>query len=347
MQRCNLPEISIIVPTYNESFVIESKLEALLNISYPQKKCEIIVVDSGSSDGTCDIVRRFEDRGVALIEQEKRLGKASALNLAMRESRGEILIISDANSAFESNSISKLVEEFHEGVGAVQPRICPHKDANAWDRVFHYVHHVFKNLESNADSVFFASGKLFAFRKRLIDGINENAAADDLEIAMSIRRRNYKIKYAPDIKVIEKTPATQAEARIQRVRRAFGVLQAIGRNISLLFNPRYASYGLIILPMHSVQMTLQPFLILYMLFFIIVRLAQVIGYSAGGPYFVGLCIFIALSSLLISKKVKRIFSIGFNFLATQLYIIIAIFDLIRGKDYRIWKKVLSTRDVLN
>jgi len=344
----DLPEISIIVPTYNEVYVIGSKLVSLLNISYPQNLCEIIVVDSGSSDGTWNIVQKFENRGVILLQQEKRMGKASAINFALKKSKGEVIVVSDANSVFGPDALNKLVQKFSNGVGGVQARICPHSGASLWDKLFHWVHHVYKTLESNVDSVFFTSGKLFAFRKKLINQIDENAAADDLEMALLIRRRKYKIEYAPEIKVTEKTPATQTEARIQRVRRAFGVLQAMWRNMVFLFNPKYGSYGLIIFPTHFLQMTFQPFLIFSLLIFMAIKMVRIVGYvNVTGLYFVGIFLCVFLFFLLLSKQFRKICSIGFNFLATQLYIILAIFDFVRGKTYRVWKKVSSTRDILS
>jgi len=339
--KLNLPKISIIVPTYNEACVIESKLVSLLGTSYPQNLYEIVVVDSGSSDGTCDIVKKFGNRGVVLLQQEKRVGKASAINFALKKCKGEIIVLSDANSIFGPNTIKKLVQKFSSGIGGVQPRLCPHSNAGLWDKLFYGVHHVYKTLESNVDSVFFVSGELFAFRKMLVTKIDENAAADDLEIALSIRRRNYKIKYAPDLKVTEKAPATQEETRVQRVRRAFGVLQAMRRNIFFLFNPKYQLYGLIIFPTHFLQMTLQPFLIFCLLIVMVIKMIQIVGsVTAIGQYFVSIFLF----SLFLTKQFKKIGSIGYNFLATQLYIVLAVFDLMRGKSYHIWKKVSSTRD---
>lgn len=343
-----LPKISIIVPTYNEARVIESKLVSLLNISYPRSLYEIIVVDSGSSDGTWNLVKKFEDRGVTVLRQEKRMGKANAINFALKESNGEIIAISDANSTFGPDALGSLVKEFGNDVGGVAPRICPHSGASAWDRLFHWVHHVLKTLESNVDSVFFASGKLFAFRKMLITEIDENAAADDLEIVLAIRRRKYKIKYAPDVKVTEKTPATQGEAKIQRVRRAFGVLQAMRRNMAFLFNPTFGSYGLIIFPTHFLQVSFQPFLIFYLLVAMSMKMIRIVEHlNVTGLYFVVIFFSVFLGLMILSKQLKKICSVGYNFLATQFYIVLAISDFVQRKTYRLWKKVPSTRDTLS
>lgn len=342
-----LPKISIVIPTYNEVFVIESKLTALLDISYPKELYEIIVVDSKSSDGTCEIVKKFEDKGVILLQQEKRLGKASAINFALKKCNGDIIVLSDANSVFGPDVLNQLVPRLRDDVGGIQPRIRPHHNSTSWHKLFHWVHHVFKTLESNVDSVFFASGKLFAFRKTFVTEINEDTAADDLEIALTIRKK-CRVKYAPDIEVVEKTPATEAETRIQRVRRAFGVLQSMRRNSIFLFNPKYGAYGLVIFPTHFLQMTLLPFMIFYLAIITMIRIILIVGHlDATSLFLAGTFICILFCLLLLSRKIRTISSIGYKFLATQFYIILAIIDLLRGKSYRVWEKVSSTRESLS
>jgi len=345
---CTFPQLSVIVPTYNEVNVINSKLTDLLNMSYPKDRYEIIVVDSASSDGTSEIVRKFEKEGVILLQQEERMGKSSAINFALEKARGEIVVLSDANSKFEVDAFNMLIRKFDSGVGGVQPRICPCRDNNLWDRFFLWLHHVYKTQESNVDSVFFASGKLFAFRKTSFTKIDENSAADDLEIALNMRRRNLRVKYAPDVKVVEKAPITPKEVRIQRVRRAFGVLQVIWKNKTMLFNPKYSAYGFVIFPTHFLQITLQPFLIFYLLTIVFMKILLTIpSMDTINLFFVVALICIVFFSLLLIKKMRRVCSVGYNFLLTQAYIVLAIFDFMRGKSYRIWKKVSSTRDALS
>jgi glycosyltransferase involved in cell wall biosynthesis len=50
------PYVSILIPTYNEKVVICDRIENLIRMDYPKNKYEIIIVDSGSSDGTSQIV---------------------------------------------------------------------------------------------------------------------------------------------------------------------------------------------------------------------------------------------------------------------------------------------------
>ena len=340
-----IPKISIIVPTYNEGNVIHVKLKNLLSISYPEHLSEIIVVDSGSTDDTRKAVMEFEKK-VILLKQKKRLGKTNALNFALQKATGEIIIINDANSEFQPSSIDKIIQKFDEKTGAVMPRLIPTGRFLFWDKLFFGVHHLYKKLESNSDSVFMVSGKLFAFRKVLVCKINEEIAADDLEIAMSIRKRGYKIKYADDIEVMEKVPDNQKELKTQKTRRAFGIIQVMMNNFDIFINPKYGIYGLLIFPMHFIRMTIAPFFIFLSSTLLIanfIKMILEIRIISTMIILIILIITLALTHCLFLDRMKRIWLFVYNFYATQTYIILALLNLLTGKDYHIWKKVSSTR----
>ncbi|HEX4919380.1 MAG TPA: glycosyltransferase, partial [Candidatus Bathyarchaeia archaeon] len=88
------PSVSIIVPTYNEASVIETKLSNIVENGYPSQKLQFIVVDSASTDGTADRARRFIEqhnlRG-EVIEETSRTGKSGALNLGLTHATGELI----------------------------------------------------------------------------------------------------------------------------------------------------------------------------------------------------------------------------------------------------------------
>src|SRR6185295_6917232 len=66
------PWLSFVISAYNEADVIRQKLENTLGLDYPTERREIVVVSDGSDDGTDDIVREFESRGVRLARQSQR-----------------------------------------------------------------------------------------------------------------------------------------------------------------------------------------------------------------------------------------------------------------------------------
>ncbi len=75
------PPVSILIAAHNEAQSLRATVENKLRLEYPGP-VQIIVVSDGSNDGTDDIAREFEDRGVLLLRQEPRRGKTAALNLA-------------------------------------------------------------------------------------------------------------------------------------------------------------------------------------------------------------------------------------------------------------------------
>src|SRR5438445_8566464 len=112
--------VSIVIAAYNEEKVISDTLRSLLSTDY-KGELEIIVVDDGSSDETDAEVKRAADVDprVRLLCQEN-LGKARALQRALSAVRNEIVVFVDADTHFQPDTLSLLVEPFaDEAIGAV------------------------------------------------------------------------------------------------------------------------------------------------------------------------------------------------------------------------------------
>ena len=114
------PNVTIVIPAFNEEGVIKEKIENTLNLNYPPKKLQIIVCDDFSSDQTREIVRSFASKGVLLSESPNRVGKIGGLNRALPLSSGEIFLISDADTLAEPDTLQELIVNFSdEEVGCV------------------------------------------------------------------------------------------------------------------------------------------------------------------------------------------------------------------------------------
>jgi glycosyltransferase involved in cell wall biosynthesis len=107
------PTVTFIVAAHNEEDVIERRVANLLALDYPAEKLEIVVASDASTDGTNEIVERIAAREprVRLIRCP-RGGKVAAQNLAVRETSGEILAFSDANSLWAAPALRKIVRNF-------------------------------------------------------------------------------------------------------------------------------------------------------------------------------------------------------------------------------------------
>jgi cellulose synthase/poly-beta-1,6-N-acetylglucosamine synthase-like glycosyltransferase len=114
------PTVSLLIAARNEEKVIGTKLENTLALDYPPGKLQIVVMSDASTDRTDEIVRGYADRGVLLHAVPDGLGKPHAMNVTVPLATGEIVVISDADSAYVPDALRKLVRNFADPeVGAV------------------------------------------------------------------------------------------------------------------------------------------------------------------------------------------------------------------------------------
>src|SRR5438876_514639 len=97
----DLPPLSLVIAAYNEAEMVKARLENALLMDYPAGKLEIIIASDGSTDGTDEIVKSFAHRNVRLLRYEPRRGKAAVLNDAIPSARGQVVMLSDANTFTE------------------------------------------------------------------------------------------------------------------------------------------------------------------------------------------------------------------------------------------------------
>lgn len=106
-----MPEVSIIIPCYNQAWSIDETLGSVLNQTFKDWEC--IVVNDGSPDDIDTIVRNWLKKDVRFkyITQENR-GLSEARNAGIRDSEGKYIIALDADDKISSDYIEKLYEEF-------------------------------------------------------------------------------------------------------------------------------------------------------------------------------------------------------------------------------------------
>lgn len=90
----NIPQIAVIIPLYNKEPIIERTIKSVLNQSYSD--FELIIVNDGSTDNSVDVVRRFEDDRIVLLEQEN-AGPSAARNVGIKRAKAEWIVFIDAD----------------------------------------------------------------------------------------------------------------------------------------------------------------------------------------------------------------------------------------------------------
>jgi len=101
-----LPLVSIVTPSYNKGPFIEETILSIKNQTYPH--IEHIVIDGGSTDGTLDILRKYEDSLTWISEPDK--GQSDAINKGWRIAKGEILAYLNADDTYMPSAVETAVK---------------------------------------------------------------------------------------------------------------------------------------------------------------------------------------------------------------------------------------------
>ena len=195
------PSVSLIIAAYNEANNIGAKLDNALAMDYPRDRLEVLVASDGSNDGTNTIVQEYATRGVRLLALPRQ-GKAAALNTAVMQAQGEILVFSDANSMYVPDAIHALVRPFADPkVGGVAGNQCYRKKndsgaTNAGEHSYWNFDRKLKQLQSEAGNAISATGAIYAIRRSLFQPAPDGVT-DDFTISTGVIAQGYRLVFAP------------------------------------------------------------------------------------------------------------------------------------------------------
>lgn len=352
------PQVSVILPVYNEERNLGPRVENLLAQDYPMDRLEIIIVESGSTDGTAPVARELAARvpNLKVVVQGSRLGKASAVAAGKTVAEGTIIVVSDANTVYDHATLSKLVQPFGDpSIGGVGGRFVPRNasDPNAAGSDLYWsLEQIMRAGEAALDSCCTFHGEVYAWRRELVEPDSE-AIIDDFDSAVQIRRKGYRIGYAPDALAYESVPTWVGDMAIQWKKNALGAIQCAFRNWRfLLGRPNFYTY--LIFPSHKGLQVLQPFLLL-------LAAVALFGAFVSGGLFLEVAVIVSLFVILSAATAALLFveikreptreSSSFvhpsswilTFFAFQYAVLLAWKDYILGKRDVRWEKVESTR----
>jgi biofilm PGA synthesis N-glycosyltransferase PgaC len=209
---------SIGIMAYNEEANIARTIRAVLEQQGPSILIEeVIVVASGCTDRTVPIVTEITEQEprVRLYVQEKREGKASAINLFLKEATSEVAVLIGADVIPEESAIENLCSPFlNPEVGMTGGRPVPVNDPQKF--MGHAVHLLWR-LHDRIARAHAKLGEVIAFRN-VISGIPTNSAVDEISIQALISQLGYKLVYRPECVVYNKGPLTVRDFLKQRRR---------------------------------------------------------------------------------------------------------------------------------
>jgi cellulose synthase/poly-beta-1,6-N-acetylglucosamine synthase-like glycosyltransferase len=226
------PHVSIVVSAYNEEPIIAERMQNLIELEYPRGRLEILVGSDGSEDRTCEIVRGYETHGIRLVAFQQRRGKAAVLNDLVPQARGELVVLTDANTFFHRDAVRELVSALwrHPSACAVVGRLNLQSSAAAGnlDGIYWRYETWIKTAESRFGCVLGAHGPIYAFRHERYQPLPPGAIVDDFLIPMLMRLHSGgQVLFVPTARAWERSPERVRDEFRRRVRIGAGDIQAL------------------------------------------------------------------------------------------------------------------------
>jgi biofilm PGA synthesis N-glycosyltransferase PgaC len=211
------PTIAIGVMAHNEEANIARLLDSILGQTATDRITRVMVVASGCTDRTCEIVEAYcrKDARITLVAEAERGGKVNAINAFIASSPEPILAVSGADMIYTPQTIGAILAPFDDpDVGMVGSHPVPLNDTKTF--VGFAVNLLWK-LHHEISLITPKMGELIAFRN-VFRGLDPGMFADEVQIERGIRAVGFKIAYAPDAIVYNRGPETVAQFVAQRSR---------------------------------------------------------------------------------------------------------------------------------
>ena len=227
----DLPEITLIIVAFNEEIVIEQKIINSLQLAYPPGKLQILVAADGSNDQTTHIVQDYADQGVELSFEPERRGKIAAMNRAVDQARGEILVFSDANNMYSPQALRHLVAPFSDirvgGVVGAKKYYQEGTNLEKSESLYWRYESWIKKKETRLGSCTANSGEIFAMRKECYTPPPTSIINDDFYLMVHVLQQDRDMVYAPRAHSYEAISSSEQEELQRRARIIAGRFQAL------------------------------------------------------------------------------------------------------------------------
>lgn len=207
--------ISVVIPCRDGAGVLAKQLDALL-AQETSAEFEIVVADNGSTDGTADLVRSYPDQRVRLVDAGRAPGANVARNIGIAASKGEFILLTDADDVVHDGWIEAYHRVFMGGaqaVGGGLDRILDDGTVLAQER---------RLYPALARKDVFANGTNCGFTRELftrVHGFDETfkGGADEVDFFWRVAEAGFMLELVPGA-VVSKVQRTDLKAAFAQYR---------------------------------------------------------------------------------------------------------------------------------
>jgi len=262
------PEITILIPIKNEPVEIVNRvLKSLLKQTYPKEKMQIIIISDDSEEKFKKIekkILREEKLKIELYRRKKPKGfKAGAINHAISKSRGEYIVILDADAVLEEEYLEKAIGymDNKRDVDIVatcwqplNPKETPISEAQSIS--LNYLTNVFFKSRREGAGPIIAPGSGCIIRRKLLEelgGLDEKCLAEDVELSIRTILSGRKVDFFEDAKIYVENPEKYYVFKRQQARWIYGTNQVLIKYLGRILTAKIPLSWKLGLIMHLTQ----------------------------------------------------------------------------------------------
>jgi biofilm PGA synthesis N-glycosyltransferase PgaC len=291
------PEVTLIIPAYNEASILEEKIQNCRDLDYPIHKLRILFITDGSTDNSSVILANHQD--IIHLHIDHRGGKALAENRAMQFVTTPYVVFTDCNTILNPEALSRLLIHYQDdSVGAVSGEKRILKDgssAGVGEGIYWKYESFLKRCDSAIHSLMGAAGELVSFRTDLFQPLEADTILDDFIQSMRIVDAGHRVIYEPKAYASESPSFSLSEEMRRKVRICAGGWQSMTRLPSLLNPIKSPTVAFLYLSHRVLRWSIAPLLLL-----VLIPLNSYLAYEYHGVYallFIAQCLFYMASGI--------------------------------------------------
>ncbi|GAB3295161.1 glycosyltransferase family 2 protein [Hymenobacter humi] len=261
------PEVTLVVPAYNEADILDDKVRNCLAQDYPADKLRLLFITDGSNDHSGEVLAAYPQ--VEHLHRPERAGKSMAENRAIRYVTTPYVVFTDCNTLLNPEAVRRLVRHYQDPqVGAVsgEKRVLSDGSASGSGEGLYWKYESFlKQCDSDICSLMGAAGELVSFRTDLFKPLEPDTILDDFVQSMRIVDAGYRVVYEPQAYAMEPPSFSLKEEMKRKVRICAGGWQSMSRLLSLLNPLRQPVVTFLYVSHRVLRWSLTPALLLLLL----------------------------------------------------------------------------------
>jgi len=273
------PEVTVLIPAYNEEVTLARTLDYVFRMTYPRDKLKVLVVDDGSTDRTYEIAKGYaanrEGVSVTVLRKENQGCKAYPLNYGLKHVHSDYVFILDADCMPAKDCLLKLIQYMKdEKTMATITQIKMYRPrgflASLQSIEFSVSAFVRKNM-SIMDSLNITPGGAL-FRRKFFEkhgDYDTNSIVEDFEMGMRVKAKGYNVAHAIDTYIMTYPHTKIGGLSRERLRWSYGGL-TVFKKYGFMFGAKHGELGAFFLPL-GIFFMLVPIILVFRALFVAIQ----------------------------------------------------------------------------